>query len=320
MTNTVNPLTEPSSNSPSALSATASSGSSATPSDADSASLDRLLDLNRYPLDQPSSPAYRAVVDQARRELRATGCAVIKDLVQPSALAVLSAEIHDRKSHTHYSTQTINPYFHTEPDPSFPHDHPVNTFLERSSGFIPGDAWESGCATDVIFRAPELTRFLAECLEVPELHCYADPLAGLTTNILDPGQQFTWHFDTNDFAVTVLVDEADEGGLFEYVPDIRSANDEGFDRIAGVLAGGRDGVVTLDLRPGDMQIFRGRYSLHQVSRVGDGSQPRHAAIFAYTERPGVIGRVARTRQLFGRVLPEHEAAERERVRSDQLLD
>ena len=48
--------------------------------------------------------------------------------------------------------------------------------------------------------------------------------------------------------------------------------------------------------------------------------PRSAAIFAYTRRPGVIGRLARTRQLFGRVLPEHEQAERQRVRSDALLD
>ena len=77
---------------------------------------------------------------------------------------------------------------------------------------------------------------------------------------------------------------------------------------------------SLDLRPGDLQIFRGRHSLHRVTRVGADSCPRHAAIFAYTREPGVIGRVARTRQLFGRVLPEHEQAEQQRVRSDALLD
>ena len=279
-----------------------------------------LVNLSSYPLDQPQSDSYARTVAAARKQLRRDGCAIIKDLVRPETLRVLSAEIVDRKPTTHFSTQTINPYFHTTHNPDYPDRHPVNTFLERSSGFIPGDSWESGCATDVMFRAPELARFLADCLEVPELHCYADPLAGLTANILEPGQQFTWHFDTNDFAVTVLVDEADNGGLFEYVPNIRNHEDEGFDHIQHVLDGGRDGVVTLDLRPGDMQIFRGRYSLHRVSRVGVNSAPRHAAIFAYTEKQGVIGRVVRTRQLFGRVLPEHEAAERERVRSDGLID
>lgn len=279
-----------------------------------------LLDLERYRLHEPNSAAYLAAVDDARSGLRSVGCAVIKDLVRPEAVDRLNSEIVERKRTTHFSTQTINPYFHPEPNPDFPDRHPVNTFLERSSGFIPGDSWEAGCATDIIFRAPQVARFLADCLEVPELHCYADPLAGLTANILDPGQQFTWHFDTNDFAVTMLVDEADEGGLFEFVPNIRSADDEGFDHIQEILDGGSRQVITLDLRPGDMQIFRGRYSLHRVTRVPDGSKPRHAAIFAYTEQPGVIGRVTRTKQLFGRVLPAHLAAEEARVRSDQLID
>ena len=279
-----------------------------------------LVDLDRYPIDRPQSTGYLDAVSTARDGLRSVGCAVVTELVRPDAVRLLNEEILERKHTTHFSTQTINPYFHVARDPAHPERHPMNTFIERSSGFIPGDSWESGCATDVLFRSAAVTRFLADCLEVPELHCYADPLAGLTANILDPGQQFTWHFDTNEFAVTVLVDEADKGGLFQYVPAIRSATDEGFDYIQEVLEGGTRGVHTLDLKPGDLQIFRGRYSLHQVTRVPEGSKPRHAAIFAYTEQPGVIGRLVRTKQLFGRVLAEHIEAEEARVRSDALID
>jgi len=279
-----------------------------------------LVDLDRYPIDQPDTDAYRATVAEAQTGLRSVGCAVIKDLVKPDAVRQLNDEIVARKHTTHFSTQVINPYFHMSANPDYPERHPVNTFLERSSGFIPGDSWDTSCATDALFRAPELATFMADCLEIPAMHCYADPLAGLTANILDPGQQFTWHFDTNDYAVTVLVQEADEGGLFRYYPGIRSAEDEGFDAIQRVLEGDDEGVHTLDLTPGDLQIFRGRYSLHAVTRVPAASRPRHAAIFAYTGEPGVIGRLERTRQLFGRVLPAHEEAERQRVRSDTLID
>jgi hypothetical protein len=278
------------------------------------------VDLGRYPLDQPTSRGYRAAVDSARDHLQSLGCAVVPQLVRPEAVTTLAEEIEMQKPATHYSTQTMNPYFHTEVNSDFPSRHPVNTFIERSSGFIPGDAWHPDGPMRRLFARPELVRFIADCLEVPELHCYADPLAGLTANILDPGQQFTWHFDTNDFAVTLLVQEADTGGLFEFVPAIRNAEDEGFDRIQAVLEGGRDGVVTLDLRPGDLQIFRGRHSLHAVTRVPAGSRPRHAAIFAYTAEPAVIGRVERTTQLFGRVLPAHIEAEQQRVRGDSLID
>lgn len=283
-------------------------------------SLEELIDLDRYPLDRPSASGYATAVEAAREQLHADACAVVADLLRPEAIGLLHDEIIERKHTTHFSTQNINPYFHVQVNPDYPDRHPVNTFIERSSGFIPGDSWDSRCATDALFRSPELTRFIADCLEVPELHCYADPLAGLTANILDPGQQFTWHFDTNDFAVTVLVDEADDGGLFQYVPMIRTAADENFAAIQAVLEGGTEGVCTLTLRPGDLQIFRGRYSLHRVTRVSTSSQPRHAAIFAYTQEPNVIGRLERTLQLFGRVLPEHIAAERERVRSDALID
>jgi hypothetical protein len=282
--------------------------------------LSDLIDLERLPLTEPDSSGYRTAVAAARHALASEGCAVIRDLVLPDAVRRLDDEIVTRKHTTHYSTEVINPYFHTSGDLTLPDRHPMNTFTERSSGFIPGDSWEPGCATDVLFHSPELTSFIADCLAIPALHCYADPLAGLTANILDPGQQFTWHFDTNEFAVTVLVREADQGGQFEYVPGIRSADDEGFDAIQEILDGGRVGVRTLDLRPGDLQIFRGRHSLHRVTRVPATSTPRHAAIFAYTLEPGVIGRVERTNQLFGRVLPDHVAAEERHVRSDALTD
>ena len=283
-------------------------------------SLGELIDLETYPMDRPGSHAYDEIVDAARDGLRAVGCAVITDLVRPDALERLGAEIWERKPTTHFSTQVINPYFHFHHNDDYPERHPINTFRERSSGFIPGDSWERTTVMRTLFEEPRIARFLADCLEIPELHPYFDPLAGLTANILDPGQQFTWHFDTNEFAVTVLVEEAERGGLFEYVPNIRSDGDEGFEAIQRVLEGDREGVHTLDLQPGDMQIFRGRYSLHAVSRVAEGSRPRHAAILAYTEQPGVVGRLERTQQLFGRVLQEHIDAEEARVRSDALVD
>lgn len=275
---------------------------------------------DRYPINAPASATYASAIAGARADLRSTGCAVLRGFVRDDALAVLAEEISARKPATHFSTESVNPYFHTEFNSDYPERHPVNTFIERTSGFIPGDAWEAETAHRRVFEDPALARLLADCLEMPVLHPYADPLAGLTSNILEPGQQFPWHFDTNEFAVTVLVDEADDGGRFEYAPNIRSARDENFAAVQDVLEGARDGVHSLELQPGDLQIFRGRYSLHRVTRVGAASRPRHVTILAYTEQPGVIGRVARTQQLFGRVLPEHIRAEEQRVRVDALLD
>ncbi len=279
-----------------------------------------LVDFDRYPIDRPNSGEYKKTVDQARAQIRNDGCAIVKDLIRPTAIRIIGDEIRERKHLTHFSLQSMNPYFHTKQNDDYPDRHPMNTFIERSSCFIPGDAWGAELAIDILFRSGELTSFLCACLEIESMHCYADPLAGLTANILNPGQQFAWHFDTNEFAVTLLIDEADEGGLFEYAPGIRNPDNENFEGIQRVLEDDRESVRTLDLRSGDLQIFKGRHSLHRVTRVPETSKPRHAAIFAYTLEPGVIGRLERTRQLFGRVLPAHEEAEKLRVRSDTLTD
>ena len=282
--------------------------------------IDDLVDIATYPLDQPNSVAYKSAVADARSQLQDDGCAVIKKLLRPTAVKIISQEIIERKSNTHFSTSKMNPYFHTTKNPEYPDHHPVNTFIERSSGFIPGDSWDESLAIDILFRSEMLTNFIRDALETQAVHCYADPLAGLTANILDPGQQFAWHFDTNEFAVTAMIDEADYGGLFQYVPMIRTPDNESFERIQKVLDDDCSEVKTLELHAGDLQIFRGRHSLHRVTRVPKTSRPRHAAIFAYTAEPGVIGRVERTKQLFGRVLPAHEEAEQRRVRSDSLID
>ncbi|MEE2768147.1 MAG: arpA protein [Actinomycetota bacterium] len=281
--------------------------------------MNELINLKRHPLDRPGDPDYEALVSETRTGLAANGCAVLPGFIDPAALQVMSGEILEMKPRLHESRIAINPYF-SEGDQSMPEDHPVNTFIERSGGFIPRDAFIAESVIDAVYKWPPLLSFVADCLGLPKIHCFADPLAGLTINSLDPGEQFSWHYDTNDFAVTILVDEADNGGLFQYSPNIRSANDENF---AGVKACQNEDlttVKTLDLSAGDLQIFRGRFSLHRVTRVAHDSRPRHTAVFAYTEAADVIGRLERTKQLFGRTLPEHEKAEQSRIRNDSLRD
>ena len=81
------------------------------------------------------------------------------------------------------------------------------------------------------------------------------------------GHYFPWHFDGNEFTVSILIQEAEEGGLFKFVPDIRKPGDENLDSVKSILKGSRDRVRSLKLKPGDMQLFKGRYSLHRVTRV-----------------------------------------------------
>jgi len=103
--------------------------------------LEHLINIDRFPLNTPSTKAYQEAVAAARASLSDDGCAVLKRFIRDVTLQVMSDEIAARKQTTHYSTECINPYFHTQSNPGYPVQHPVNTFLERSSAFIPGDSW-----------------------------------------------------------------------------------------------------------------------------------------------------------------------------------
>lgn len=91
-----------------------------------------LVDLDRYPIGDLTSPVRNAAVRRAQLDLRRDGCAVITGLIRPEAVGLLDQEIRARKQSTHYSTEVINPYFHVAANPDYPDDHAVNTFRERA--------------------------------------------------------------------------------------------------------------------------------------------------------------------------------------------
>lgn len=281
--------------------------------------LEHVVDTARYPLSELDSATGRSVISRARHELDTLGCTVLPDFVRPSLRDLLREECAAFAHQAHFDVETVNVY-NIAVDSDLPKDHPGRIPFERGNAFVARDRIPADSLISRLYSSEEFQRFVALCFELPRLHELADPLSGLCLNVITPGREHPWHFDTNEFTVSMLTQEPQAGGVFEYCPAIRSAQDENFAGVRDVLAGrGGAAVRRLALRPGDLQLFKGRYSLHRVSPVQGGSA-RHSAIFAYSERPGVIGSVARTRQLFGRVLPEHLAAEGRAVRVDQLLD
>jgi hypothetical protein len=285
----------------------------------DSPVFDRVVDTDRYPVAEPGSPAWRAEVARARDELDSVGCRVLPDFIRPSLHEDLRREGADLAPLAYYDVETVNAY-NIPVDRPLPPDHPGRTTLERGNAFVARDQIPAGAIIHRLYTNEVFQRFVADCFGLPELYELADPLSGLCLNVVTPGRSHPWHFDTNEFTVSMVTQAPESGGTFQFCPNIRSADAENFADVRAVLDGRGDGLVrTLTPRPGDLQLFRGRYSLHQVSTVR-GARDRHSAIFAYSERPGVVGSVERTRQLFGRVLPEHRAAASRSVRVDQLLD
>ena len=280
--------------------------------------IDQMVDDARYPLSDPTGAGWRDVVSRVRQDLRTVGCSVLPGFVRPALREVLRQECDEIAPRAYYDVETVNAY-NTAPDPALPDGHPARITTERGNAFVARDRIPDEFIIHRLYTSPLFQDFVASCFALPRVHELADPLSGLCLNVIAPGRAHPWHFDTNEFTVSMVTREPQAGGVFEYCPNIRSARAENFDAVRAVLTGRGDHLIRrLALRPGDLQLFTGRYSLHRVTAVG--GTPRHSAIFAYSERPGVIGAVARTRQLFGRVAAAHLAAGGRAVRVDQLMD
>ena len=278
---------------------------------------DDLIDYARYPI-ATDGAAREAVVASTQAALVENGCAVLKGFLTAKGVSAAVAEADSVADQGHRSYSRTNAYF-TSDDPSLPIDDPRRRFFDRSNAFIPADNFASDGPLRTVFDSSGFDNFIRECLGEPEVRFfrYADPLADVIVNAAGAGNGFPWHFDTNNFTVTLALQNAEAGGSFEYAPMIRTSEDENFDEVSKVLNETSDKVISLTLEPGDLQLFKGRYSLHRVAPLA-GSTPRYVAIFSYVEAPDMVGSVERTKQLYGRTLPIHH--ERAGQRNDSLID
>lgn len=275
-----------------------------------------LVDLDQYPIHLPSSGRFQTLLAETKSQLNDDGCAVLRGFVRADRIADLVREADQVADKGHRSFNRTNVYF-TQDNPAYPEQHPLRRFFDRSNSFVPADNFGPESQVRSIYEWPLFSAFVQQALDEDRFFRYADPLADVIINVADEGAGFPWHFDTNNFTVTLAIQNAEQGGEFQYCPNLRTPDDENYSGVEAVLDEQSPSVKTLVLQPGDLQIFKGRYSLHRVCPLS-GPRRRYVAIYSFVEEPAMVGSPERTRQLYGRVLPIH--IERAGVRADTLVD
>lgn len=276
--------------------------------DPETGRIDDLVDMGRYPIREPGSAAFDELVRIVRKQLAEDGLATLSGFLTDEALARAAEEIAATEVHVPMRTNRATVYHRPDLHDDRAHDDPRNTEMAWRAGHITRDMIPPFWCAHRLYASPVFKAFISACVGREQVFEYADPLAGLVTTILPPGGRYPWHYDTNEFVATIMTQQPDSGGAFEYRKDLRTPGDENLGGLTRVLEGEDPAVRSVEMEPGDLQLFLGRYSLHQVSEVG-GSRSRHVMVFSYADRPGVIGPVDRTRSIYGRVTEAHLMAE-----------
>ena len=119
----------------------------------------------------------------------------------------------------------------------------------------------------------------------------------------EKGELQDWHFDGNEFIVTLMLEAADQGGTFDYVPGLRKPGPiDDYETISDVLKDKYPDVTTLDIQPGTLTLFKGQYNLHRASPVTQGR--RVMAILSYEQEQGKVSTDEYAKLFYGRTVAE----------------
>jgi hypothetical protein len=278
--------------------------------------LEDFIDLENFPIHDLTSPVRQELVEKCRQDLADYGCSHVPDFIKQSATDTMREEANRLIKHARQADAWVNPYLTAE-DTTLPEDHPKRFFENRTSSFINSDCLEEHSLLRKIYDCDVMVHVVADCLNQGPIYRWAEPLGRNPYSVMQDGDYFPWHFDGNDFTVSILIQAAEAGGDFEYVPDIRSPNDERFDDVQAVLHGNRERVRVLSLKTGDLQLFKGRYSMHRVTKT-QGATPRIIALPTYVTNPYLVNRPHHAKAFYGHAMPIHH--ERDIARVDNLTD
>lgn len=279
-------------------------------SDSDSSvsgiSIKDIVDLDQYPL---TSSSY---VQQTRQELQQKSLITLPGFIKPDALQSMIDESIVKEDEAYYSNSSHNVFFtppDSDPDPSLPEDHYSKRRFSTTKGCVTTDQHPEGSFLKALYSNKTFQTFLSDILG-ETLYEPADPLSGCTVHYGTHGQMLGWHFDKSPFAITLMLQKPLDGGVFEYLPQIRaldpcceggvrdSVKPEFEEEVTQVLKGERP-AKKLDLRPGTLTVFRGDHSMHRVTKVL-GEKTRILSVLAYNALPGVKLDEERMMALFGR--------------------
>ena len=251
--------------------------------------MNKLIDLDRYPIDRLNNKPGQLLVAQCRSDLEDSAAAILPSFVRQSAILKMAKEAESLVQIAHRYDGDRAPFYDVDDNERLDDDslesrvrsarHP-NRYCQILNYQIPNSS-----DLRAIYLWPPLTEFIRQVLNVEHLFQSQCPHLALTMKVAYEGDTDGWHYDPNDGVITLVLQTPDNGGEFEYAPDVRNQNDQNYAGVDRLYKSPDVEAIRPTLEPGTFTFFNGRYSMHRVRPVGLTRQPRIVSIFSFDQRP-----------------------------------
>ena len=249
-----------------------------------------IINLPDFPLDQLDSAAGRSLVCKVRESLADDGCCSLENFVYSDARVIMAQQAESLVELAYPGPSEVSPYFFNYKigeNLDLDENHPVRHKGLRNLRQVATDLIPDDHVLSILFRTALMTGFLGKVFDMP-VYRNQDKYQSLNISIMENGGCQQWHFDSGQLVTTLLLQAREAGGVFEYVPRIRSDENENFDEVRKVLDRNSGLVKQLEPCEGSLNLFQGHYSLHRVTEV-QGGRRRIQAILGYATVPDLVG-------------------------------
>lgn len=245
-----------------------------------------LVDLDRYPIADLSHGKGAAFLHSCQQQMEEFGWCNFHGFIREDALDALAKEANDLlpTAETLTIRRTI---YQGEVDPNAPADDPRLREYMHVATQLADDQLPAETFLQQLYQSEILTDFVRQVQRKKTLYRCVDEFQALNVVALQPGSWHAWHYDTTECTVTLLLQAAEKGGEFTFIPNSRTDETEDHDAVISLLNGDMSKAKTFSRGAGAFTLFRGGYSLHGVTEV-EGSRPRVTAILTYSEEPGTV--------------------------------
>ncbi len=262
--------------------------------------IEDIINLDLYPIKDPSSSKAIDAADRARQELDAHQYVALPNFIREEARLHAIEQVKQALPRAHHNASNRNCYLHRVGDPSLPQDHPRNILQPASSRMLATDLLPASSPLKALYYWSSMMRFVERVVGIETLYANEDPMQPVNALCFQEGDRSAWHFDSNNaFTMTLMLQAPISGGRFQMALNTRTDDDQCIDRVRGVLSGKDETVIDVAREEGALCIFRGCNSLHRVSPV-EGKRLRIMGVFVYEKQPGVIGDPKVNETVYGR--------------------